>query len=234
MSDALPKNAWHGFRVIRFGPDDKLYVVLVCLVILLTQDKRLVRSHGLDGSHLKFLKAFAIALVLIGIHKQKLWFTENGRDNLGDNQPPDKLNYAPVSGLDFGFPYFNDTDSPDPDYGKLAANKKFTLPTYRLPAHVAPLGMKFYTEIKFPPEYRNQIFIAEHGSWNRSKKVGYQVTVAKINNNRVVSAKPFMTGWLQQEKSWGRPVDVLVMPDGSLLISDDTAGVIYRVRYQQP
>ncbi len=163
-----------------------------------------------------------------------LWFTNNGRDWMGDNRPPDQLDYAPLKEMNFGFPYYHGKDVPDPVFGKLFPAANFTEPTFELPAHVAPLGMSFYTGKLFPAEYQNQIFIAEHGSWNRSKKIGYQILAVKIAGEKVTAAKPFIYGWLQGQRAWGRPVDILVMPDGALLISDDFAGVIYRVTYQNP
>src|SRR4029079_1959711 len=112
--------------------------------------------------------------------------------------------------------------------------KDTQLPAIEMPAHTAPLGMRFYTGSMFPNEYHHQIFIAQHGSWNRSKPAGYQVSVVKLDGNRAVSYQPFATGWLTENKYWGRPVDVLVMPDGALLVSDDLANCIYRISYSNP
>ena len=162
---------------------------------------------------------------------RELWFTANGRDNLGDELPPDTLNNAAKTGLDFGYPYCHAGAVPDPEYGRKHACSEFAPPAQKLPAHVAPLGMRFYKGTQFPPEYRDSIFIAEHGSWNRSKKIGYRVTRVRVENNRAVAYEPFATGWLQGESAWGRPADVLVLPDGSLLVSDDYAGAIYRISY---
>jgi glucose/arabinose dehydrogenase len=162
---------------------------------------------------------------------RELWFTNNGRDLLGDESPPDTLNHAPKPGLNFGFPYCHSGEVADPEFGKKHSCNEFAMPAQKLGPHVAPLGMRFYTGTQFPATYRDQVFIAEHGSWNRSKKIGYRVTVVRIENNRAVAYEPFATGWLQGETAWGRPTDVLVMPDGSLLVSDDLAGAIYRIRY---
>jgi glucose/arabinose dehydrogenase len=164
---------------------------------------------------------------------KELWFTDNGRDEMGDNIPPDELNHAPKKGLDFGYPYCHGGDIPDDRYGKKRPCSDFTPPAQKLGPHVAALGMRFYTGSMFPAEYRNQIFIAEHGSWNRSTPIGYRITLVRLENNRAVSYKPFAEGWLQGSKAWGRPVDVLVMPDGSLLVSDDEAGAIYRISYNK-
>jgi glucose/arabinose dehydrogenase len=161
----------------------------------------------------------------------ELWFTNNGRDYLGDDSPPDTLHYAPRPGLNFGYPYCHAGKIPDPEYGKKRSCSTFAPPAQDLGPHVAPLGMRFYTGTQFPSAYRNQIFIAEHGSWNRSKKIGYRVTLVRVENNRAVAYEPFASGWLQGETAWGRPADVLVMPDGALLVSDDYAGAIYRISY---
>jgi glucose/arabinose dehydrogenase len=164
---------------------------------------------------------------------KELWFTDNGRDNLGDDVPPDELNYAPKQGLHFGYPYCHGGDIPDPEFGKKRSCSEFTPPAQKLGPHVAALGMRFYTGSMFPADYHNQIFIAEHGSWNRTAPIGYRVTLVQLNNNRAVSYKVFAEGWLQGNQAWGRPVDVLVMPDGALLVSDDEAGVVYRIRYKK-
>lgn len=237
ISQNLPKEKWHGPRFIAFGPDNKLYIgVGVPCNVCLPEDKRFgtIMRMNADGSESEiYAKGIRNS---VGFDwdplTQELWFTDNGRDLLGDNTPPDKLSRAPQKGMDFGFPYFNGKGLPDPEYGKLKPNLAFTPPLLELPAHVAALGMSFYTGKLFPASYHNQIFIAQHGSWNRSKKVGYQVIAVKRNGNQVISATPFVTGWLQGEKTLGRPVDTLVMPDGALLISDDYAGLIYRVYYQ--
>jgi glucose/arabinose dehydrogenase len=163
-----------------------------------------------------------------------LWFTNNGRDYLGDNVPPDTLNRALKPGLDFGFPYCHAGSIRDPQFGGKRSCAEFARPAQDLGPHVAALGMRFYTGAQFPATYRNQIFIAEHGSWNRSRKIGYRVTLVRVNGNRAVSYEPFATGWLQGETEWGRPADVLVDRDGSLLVSDDYAGAIYRISYRGP
>jgi glucose/arabinose dehydrogenase len=152
---------------------------------------------------------------------------------MGDDVPPDELNHAPKKGLHFGYPYCHAGDIPDTEYGKKRACSDFTPPVQKLGPHVAALGMRFYTGSMFPSEYRNQIFIAEHGSWNRSTPIGYRVTLVRLEGNRAVSYRPFAEGWLQGSRAWGRPVDVLVMPDGALLVSDDEAGAIYRISYNK-
>ena len=151
---------------------------------------------------------------------------------MGDDLPSDELNHAPRAGMHFGFPYCHQGDTPDPEFGASAPCSEFTPPALKLGGARGALGMRFYTGSMFPPEYRNHIFIAEHGSWNRSKKIGYRVMMVTSKAARSVRYEVFAEGWLRNEPAWGRPVDVLVMPDGSLLISDDTAGVVYRVTYR--
>jgi len=162
---------------------------------------------------------------------RELWFTDNGRDMLGDDVPPDTLNYAPRAGLRFGFPYCHAGTTPDPEFGKKQPCSALRPPAQNLGPHVAALGMRFYTGTQFPAAYRNRIFIAEHGSWNRSRKIGYRVAMVTLEGDKAVRYESFVEGWLQGEQAWGRPADVLVAPDGSLLIADDSAGAIYRIRY---
>jgi glucose/arabinose dehydrogenase len=162
-----------------------------------------------------------------------LWFTDNGRDHLGDDAPPDELNEAPRPGLHFGYPYCHGGDLADPEFGRQRGCGEFTAPVQNLGAHVAALGMRFYTGSQFPPRYRHQVFIAEHGSWNRSSKTGYRISLVTLAAGRATGYEAFATGWLEGERAWGRPADLLVLPDGSLLVSDDHAGAIYRIRYQE-
>jgi glucose/arabinose dehydrogenase len=168
---------------------------------------------------------------------KELWFTDNARDWIDDDTPADKLNVAKHKGEHFGFPYCHQGDILDPEYGKNRSCAEFTPPVMKLGAHVAPLGMRFYTGKMFPAEYQNNIFIARHGSWNRSVKQGYDVyRVALDDEGKVLKAEPFLTGFLVDAKAdppmWGRPVDVLVMKDGALLVSDDYNGILYRISYK--
>jgi glucose/arabinose dehydrogenase len=160
-----------------------------------------------------------------------MWFTDNGRDMMGDDIPPCELNHAPRQGLHFGYPYCHAGDIADPKFGVRRDCSNYTPPVQQLGPHVAPLGLKFYTGDMFPEEYRNQVFIAEHGSWNRSKKIGYRITLVRLDGNRAVSYEPFAEGWLQNERVSGRPVDLIVLEDGSMLVSDDFSGKIYRISY---
>ena len=165
---------------------------------------------------------------------KELWFTDNGRDWMGDDMPACELNHAPKDGMHFGYPYCHQGDTPDPDFGKNRHCSDFTPPVQNLGPHTAPLGVEFYTGNMFPAEYKNQIIIAEHGSWNREKKIGYRLTLVKLDGNKAVSYEPFAEGWLNDEtdEAWGRPVDLEFLPDGSMLVSDDFADVIYRISYE--
>jgi glucose/arabinose dehydrogenase len=239
VTDRLPKDGHHGWKFIAFGPDGWLYVPVGAPCNVCEPDPEryaaIFRMRP-DGSQ---LQTYARGVRnSVGFDWQpgtgELWFTDNGRDMLGDDRPPDELNHAPRAGMNFGYPYCHGGDIPDPEYGRKHACSEFTPPAQALGPHVAAIGMRFYTGTQFPAEYRNQILIAEHGSWNRSQPIGYRVTMVKVDGERAVSYAPFISGWLQGSRAWGRPADVLVLPDGSLLVSDDTAGAIYRVRYSRP
>jgi len=238
VTDRYPTDRHHGWKVIAFGPDGWLYVPVgapcnVCLPPGPLHET--ITRMKPDGS--------AIEVFARGVRNSvgfdwrpgshDLWFTDNGRDWLGDDRPPDELNHAPKAGMHFGFPYCHGRALPDPEFGRDKACTDFTPPAAELGPHVAALGMRFYTGTMFPPEYRGRIFIAEHGSWNRTTPIGYRVTTARLDGDRVVGYEPFATGWLGDNgQIAGRPVDVLVMPDGALLVSDDHAGAIYRIAYR--
>ena len=237
VSDRLSSEGQHGRKFIAFGPDGKLYVPqgVPCNICALDPDRYgVILRMNPDGSG---IEVYARGLRnTVGFdwdpRTKDLWFTDNGRDMLGDDLPPDTLNHAPRAGLRFGFPYCHGGNLPDPEFGRLRPCSDFTPPAQNLGPHVASLGMRFYTGSQFPAAYRNRIFIAEHGSWNRSRKIGYRVTMVTLDGNNAVRYEPFAEGWLQGESVWGRPADVLVAPDGSLLVSDDYAGAIYRIRYK--
>jgi glucose/arabinose dehydrogenase len=239
VNDSFPNNDWHGWKFIRFGPDGKLYVpVGMPCNVCLQDDKRFgtIMRMNPDGTGLEIFASGVRNSVGFDWNpvRKELWFTDNGRDNMGDNMPPDELNYAPKIGMNFGFPYCHGKNNPDPEFGKLRSCDEFTPPIVELGPHVASLGMRFYTGAMFPKEYRNQIFIAEHGSWNRSIPIGDRVTLVRVANDTSASNEEiFAEGWMQNGKYWGRPVDVQVMPDGALLVSDDLAGAIYRISYKK-
>jgi glucose/arabinose dehydrogenase len=237
VNDSFPTDNHHGWKFIRFGPDGKLYVpVGAPCNICERKDPRYatIMRMNPDGSGLEIFASGIRNTVGFDWNPltRELWFTDNGRDWMGDNLPPDELNCAPKKGLNFGFPYCHGTKIPDPQFGTKQSCKEFVPPAMELGPHVASLGMRFYTGAMFPPEYKNQILIAEHGSWNRSVPIGYRVTLVRLQNNRAVKYEVFAEGWLQGSQAWGRPVDVLVMPDGALLVSDDKAGAIYRISYK--
>ena len=238
IKDDLPTETHHGWKFIRFGPDGKLYVPIgaPCNVCLPTDPRfASITRMNPDGSDFEIFAHGVRNTVGFDWHPitHELWFTDNGRDMLGDDIPPDELNCAPKKGLNFGFPYWFGKNIPDPEYGKGHSASEFTLPKQELGPHVASLGMRFYTGDMFPKEYKNQIFIAEHGSWNRSKKIGYRVTLVKLKGNTSISYEVFASGWLHGESVSGRPVDIQQMQDGSLLVSDDFGGKIYRISYEK-
>lgn len=237
VTDRLPKDRHHGWKFIAFGPDGKLYVPVGAPCNLCEPDAdryaNIMRMNA-DGSGLETFARGVRNTVGFDwdLRTREMWFTDNGRDWLGDDSPPDELNHAPRAGMHFGFPYCHGGTISDPELGRRRPCADFTPPAQNLGPHVAALGMRFYTGTQFPAPYRNQILIAEHGSWNRTKKIGYRVSLVRLENGKAVSYEPFATGWLQGEDVWGRPADVLVMPDGSLLVSDDFAGAIYRITYR--
>ncbi|MEO8443832.1 MAG: PQQ-dependent sugar dehydrogenase [Gammaproteobacteria bacterium] len=240
VDPALPyKGVLHSWKYLAFGPDNKLYVPVgaPCNVCVEPGFGVILRMNA-DGSGRE--------VVATGIRNSvgfdwqpgtgELWFTDNGRDMLGDDVPPCELNRVQRPGLDFGFPYCHAGDIADPQFGAAGRCSDSVAPVQKLGPHVAPLAVKFYTGSMFPGEYRNQALIAEHGSWNRSKeagKTGYRITLVRLKGDTAVSYEPFIEGWLNGDEVLGRPVDLLVAPDGSLLVSDDQRGVIYRISYQR-
>lgn len=236
ITDKLPSETHHGWKFIGFGPDGKLYVPVGAPCNICEPDPQryanILRMYP-DGSDMEVFARGVRNSVGFDWHPQsgELWFTDNGRDQLGDDLPPDELNHAARPGQHFGYPYCHGGDLPDPDFGTGNRCGEFTPPARQLAPHAAALGMRFYTGSQFPAQYRNQIFIAEHGSWNRSKKIGYRVSLVRLQDGKAVAYESFASGWLQGETAWGRPADVLVLPDGSLLVADDLAGAIYRITY---
>ncbi|MGH9364661.1 MAG: PQQ-dependent sugar dehydrogenase [Thermoanaerobaculia bacterium] len=244
VTDRFPKDTHHGWKFIAFGPDGLLYVpVGAPCNICEPKEPVYAAIHRMkpDGSQLELYASGVRNTVGFDWHPEthELWFTDNGRDWMGDDLPPDELNRAPRPGANFGYPYCHGKALSDPDYGKKKPCSQFQPPEMELGPHVASLGMRFYTGLMFPESYRNQIFIAEHGSWNRSTKIGYRISLVRLQDGRAVSYETFAEGWLRKTLLgvggvWGRPVDLLVMPDGALLVSDDYAGTIYRISYRKP
>jgi glucose/arabinose dehydrogenase len=235
----LPTEQHHGWRYIAFGPDGKLYVAVgaPCNVC----DKgaqgyaQIIRMDPDGKNREPIAKGVRNS---VGFAWQpgsgKFWFTDNGRDELGDDVPNCELNRLDKVGDDFGFPYCHAGEVPDPEFGKLGSCAKSVKPALKLGPHVAPLGVRFYTGKQFPAAYQNQAFIAQHGSWNRSKPIGYRIMLVKLAGDQVAGYEEFATGWLKADgQVSGRPVDLQLLPDGSMLVSDDQEGAIYRISYQK-
>ena len=233
--DGFPTVRHHGWKYIAFGPDGKLYVPIGAPCNVCSEEGfSVITRMNPDGTG---RETFAHGVRnTVGFtwapDDGVMWFTDNGRDWMGDDLPPCEINRAPQPGMHFGFPYCHGGDVPDPDFAGRRRCEEFTPPVRRLGAHVAPLGLKFYTGEMFPAEYRGQLFVAEHGSWNRSEPVGYRVMLARRDGNRITDYEPFAEGWLQGDEAWGRPVDILVLPSGAMLVSDDKGNRIFRIRYK--
>jgi len=235
-SDAYPSDAHHGWKFIAFGPDGKLYVPVGAPGNICTPRGPLhatITRLDLAGGEPEVVARGVRNSVGFDFDPATgdLWFTDNGRDWLGDDQPPDELNHLTKVGEHFGFPFCHGDGIRDPEHNAGRSCGEFTAPARALGPHVAAIGMRFYTGRMFPEKYRGGIFIAEHGSWNRSTPIGYRVSFVKIENGRATSYESFASGWLTGSTASGRPADVLVMPDGALLVSDDKAGRIYRITF---
>jgi glucose/arabinose dehydrogenase len=236
--DMYPTEGHHGWKYIAFGPDGKLYVPVGAPCNICEPKEEVFASiTRLD------VKTKKMEIVQKGIRNsvgmawhpdnKQLWFTDNGRDWLGDDQPSCELNHATGDNQNFGYPYCHQGDIADPEFGPKHNCSEFIAPAQKLGAHVAPLGLEFYTGKQFPSNYSKQILVAEHGSWNRKVPQGYRIALVNLDKNQqVTSTSIFAEGWLQNGKAWGRPVDIEQMPDGSILVSDDYANVIYRISYQ--
>ncbi|GAB6051740.1 sorbosone dehydrogenase family protein [Magnetospira thiophila] len=237
LFEGLPDLRWHGWRYIRFGPDGGLYVAVgaACNVCAL---------KGFEGSILRFdPKSWTPALYATGIRNSvgldfhpktgDLFFTDNGADWMGDELPHDELNQATQPGQNFGFPYFGGGSARTDDFKRQEPPAEARFPVIEFNAHVAPLGIQFYTGDQFPAAYRNDAFVAQHGSWNRAELDGYRVMRIRFDEQgQPLGKEIFADGWLKDGDVIGRPVDVAVLWDGSLLVSDDSAGAIYRISYQ--
>ena len=233
----LPPEQHHNWKYLAFGPDGKLYVPFgaPCNICELpTPEYAQIRRYNPDGSGMEVIATGVRHTQGFDWHPvtKQLWFTNHGRDWMGDDKPNDTLNIVTSKGENFGFPYCHEGNMPDDKVIKPNACAGVTKSVALLGAHAAAMGIKFYTGNMFPAEYKGNIFIAEHGSWNKTKKSGYQVVrVVLDSKNKPVKLEPFITGWLDGENFWGRPVDVQVLKDGSMLVSDDETGAIFRVSY---
>ncbi len=236
LFDDLPDRRWHGWRYAAFGPDGALYVAVgaACNVCA---------PNGLEGSILRFdPETWTPTVHATGVRNSvgmdfhpltgELFFTDNGADWMGDDAPNDELNHAPEPGLHFGFPYFGGGSHRTDDFAAQTPPADTRLPVIPFNAHVAALGLRFYTGARFPAAYRNDALVAQHGSWNRSVPDGYRVMRVRFDDaGRALAKEVFAEGWLVDGESWGRPVDVAVLWDGTLLVSDDANGAIYRIDY---
>jgi glucose/arabinose dehydrogenase len=239
--DKFPTDKHHGWKFISFGPDGKLYVPVGAPCNICERPDNPAYSSitrlNPDGSEFEVFAHGIRNSVGFTWHPTtgEMWFTSNGRDMMGDDVPGDVLHRVPQAGMHFGYPYCHQGNVPDPEFGSKRPCSDFVPPAQVLGAHVAALGLRFYTGQQFPAEYRGQLIVAEHGSWNRSQKSGYRLALVRVDaNQRVTSYETFAEGWLDggSQDVWGRPVDVQPLPDGSLLVSDDKANVIYRISYE--
>jgi glucose/arabinose dehydrogenase len=237
--DGLPQQPNHFWKYLTIGPDGWLYFnqgapfniglpnYLQASILRVNPETKVLEQYAQGVRNSVGLAFHPVT--------HELWFTDNGRDWLGDDSPSDELNRATRKGEHFGYPFCHQGDTLDPEYGKYRNCNEFVPPVAKLGPHVASLGLRFYTGKMFPAEYHNNILIAEHGSWNRTKKSGYNITRVQLGpKGEVVKTEVFLSGILQGDDFWARINDLLVMPDGSLLISDDWNGAIYRITYANP
>ena len=231
--DDLPAENSHGWKFLRLGPDGKLYfgIGAPCNVCQRDDPYATLARVGTDGRGFEIVARGVRNTVGFDWHPgtRELWFTENGADQMGDDVPSDELNKVTRTGQHFGYPFCHEGRIPDPRFGAKRPCSDTVAPVHRFGAHVAALGMRFLSGPKVPPPLAGKIVVAEHGSWNRSEPVGYRVVM--VDPSGKDPEAPLVTGWLRDERAWGRPVDVELLPDGSLLISDDGAGAVYRLRW---
>ncbi len=234
--EGLPNEFLHGWRYIAIGPDRKLYVAVgaPCNICEPKGLEGTIIRMNLDGSGMEVYARGVRNSVGMDFHPKtgELFFTDNGADGLGDDEPPDELNHAPEPGMFFGYPYYAGGATRSPDFKDKTPPKDSVMPVVEFGAHHAPLGIHFYRGKMFPEEYRGDAFVAQHGSWNRSVPAGYRIMRVRFDDQgRPTGKEVFAEGWLQGEEAWGRPVDIKELADGSLLVSDDFAGAIYRISY---
>lgn len=239
--DGLPRQVGHFWKYISFGPDGKLYFNIGApgnIVMPGYIQGSISRVDVKTGKMEEYARGVRNS-VGFDWHPQtkQLWFSEHARDWMGEDMPSDELNKVTRQGEHFGYPFCHQGDTLDPEFGKYRSCSEFTPPVLNLGGHVAPLGVRFYTGSMFPPEYRNSLFVAQHGSWNRTVKQGYNVIRVTVDGKGNAKSQPFLEGFLVDPKgnppTWGRPVDMLVMRDGSMLVSDDYNGIVYRISYRK-
>jgi len=243
ITDSLPDKTHHGWKFIEFGPDGLLYIPIGAPCNICEPEAPIFASiHTMDVAD----PEAGFELYASGVRNTvgfdwdpdsgELWFTDNGGDGLGDEMPADELNHAPNRGLNFGYPYIHQGDTPDPKFGAGKKPADYAPPAQNLAPHAGAVGMAFYTGEMFPEKFKNNIIIAEHGSWNRTPSAGHtghMLTLVTVENGKATNYEPFITGFLQNNKAWGRPTDVLVLKDGSLLVADDEANAVYKVTYKK-
>ncbi len=237
--DQYPTETHHGWKFIDFGPDGKLYVPVGAPCNICESEDEVFASitrMNPDGTDMEVIQHGVRNTVGFTWHPETkdLWFTDNGRDWMGDDLPACELNRATADDMHFGYPYCHQGDTQDPEFGEKGACEDFTPPVQNLGPHTAPLGLEFVMTNAFPSDYKGDLLIAEHGSWNRSKKIGYRVTMVTLDENfNSTGYSTFAEGWLDDatDEAWGRPVDLEFLPDGSILVSDDFANAIYRIYY---
>ena len=233
----LPDTVHHNWKYVAFGPDGKLYVQVGANCNICEINNGIhgqIRRYNADGSGMEIVARGVRNTVGFDWHPEtrELWFTDNGRDWLTNNQPEEELNRVTKTGLHFGFPVCHAGTVIDPEFGKGKSCEDYERPVALLGPHAAALGMRFYTGNMLPPEYKNRIFVARHGSWNRERKEGYDVLQVTPQEKGAALVEMFAHGWLEGDNFWGRPVDVQVMRDGALLVSDDWNGAIYRIAHK--
>lgn len=242
VTSALPTDTHHGWKFLEFGPDGLLYIPIGAPCNICDPEPIYASIHTMDVNN----PDAGFELYASGVRNTvgfdwdpvtgDLWFTDNGRDAMGDEMPADELNRATDRGQHFGYPYIHQGDTPDPEYGNGKNPTDYVAPAQNLAPHAGAIGMAFYKGNMFPEKFKNSVIIAEHGSWNRTEEAGHtghMLTLVTVENGIATSYEPFITGFLQNNVAWGRPSDVLELKDGSLLVADDKAGRVYRVTYNQ-